>query len=261
MSHTYFKGLKKGCPSAFADIHAKYSRRIFWYGKGFIRDDFVIETLVQDAFLKLWLHRDRIETPKHIYFFLRLVMKRECISYYTLPKNRFFRKMNSLESYDNYLDYLAGFDPQLDDETLKAQENEQQHYDRIQKILPLLHAESRHLIELCLKHDFAYKVIAQGMGTSITDTFNKVNKTIEAIKSIIDHEGVLETKQAPALQMNVDGELTKQQEEVMKLRCQDKQSFAAIATALHLSQEEVRREFMAAYTFLKDKHQHHQKSA
>ena len=40
------------------------------------RDDFVVETLVQDVFLKLWLHRDAIESPGHILSFTFCFEKR-----------------------------------------------------------------------------------------------------------------------------------------------------------------------------------------
>ncbi len=247
-----FKLLKKGCPNAFAKIHAHYNRRIFWYGKGLIRDDFVIESLVQDAFLKLWVHRDRVETPEHIFYFLRFVMKRDCISYYTRPKNKFFRNLYSLEGFDNYQDYMAGYDPLKDAETLKAQERKQADFDKVQRVLPLLDAESSRFMELCLKYGFQYKAIAQAMGISITETGNKIKKSIHTIKTIIDQGGTLK---APTVILKTQGVMTQQQAEVLKLRCEAKHSFAAIATALQLSQKEVQNEFMAAYKVLQDTQQ------
>jgi len=243
--HTNFKHLKNGCPSAFANIHAKYSRRIFWVGKQLINDDFVVESLVQDTFLKLWTHRDRIETPEHIFFFLRFVMKRACISYYTSPRNRFFKKINSLESHNSFQDYLAGYDPLLETENLAAQKTEQTNIERIKATLPLLNAEKQQLIQLCLKHGFQYKVISELMGISTTQAYNKIKMAITDIKAILHQGNSLEPK--PSAEIESPSALTKRQTEIFELRGVKKYAFAQIAEGLNLSQKEVHREFMTAY--------------
>lgn len=255
MSDDTFIQLKKGCPTAFANIHAKYSRNIFWVGKRLIDDEFVIESLVQDTFLKLWIHRDTVESPKHIFFFLRFVMKRECISYYTRPRNKFSRNIHSLERFENYQDYMAGYDPVVEAEDLKAQNMNQEELERIEKVLPLLDTESRRFIELCLKYGFQYKAIAEAMGTSIKDASNKIKQAIGEIRNII-HQ--IETIEKPMIKLQVEEAITDQQAEVLKLRCVDKYSFAAIATELNLSQKEVHSQFMAAYKLSRDQHQHQQ---
>lgn len=247
MLHTQVTHLQQGCPTAFAELYTHYHRRIFWFGKRMIHDDFVIETLVQDAFLKLWVNRARIESPKHIHFFLRLVMKRSCISYYTTPRNRFFRKVNSLEGYDNYQDYLAGYDPNNDIEHRNAQEKEQQRFERVKKVLPLLNDESSRLIALCLHYDFAYAAIAKCMGTGVTATRNKVKKAIDAMRVILQQEGALELEVSTIKAADEQQGLSREQAAVLHLRCEEHRSFAAIATQLQLTEKEVQRAFVTGY--------------
>ncbi len=212
-------------------------------------DEFIIENLVQETFLKLWEHRDRIEDPDHIFYFLRYVMKAECKYYYSRPKNKFYRYMSRLENFGNYQDFMLGYDPTIEDDHLEDQNKEQESYERILKILPLIGSEKKHLIELCINYGFRYKFIGQMMGKGITETSNQVKKAICEIKTIIDNEN------SPEIEINNQGEITEEQRKVLQLRCEQKESFATIAKELNLSQKEVHKQFIAAYKLMQEKHE------
>ena len=257
---TYFESFKKGCPDAFEVIYAHYHKRIYWMGRSLIKNPFVVETLVQDTFLKLWDQRDIIESPKHLVNFLYYVIARECRYFYVRPKNKFQRTVSSLERFENYQDYMGGYDPVLDAEHLKAQKMQQQDFDRVEKVLPFLKPERKYLIELCLKHGFRYKVIADLMGKSITYTSNEVKRAIQDIKTIVNRDSSFATQDS-TFKIKAQGKLTEEQEKVLQLRREEHCSFAAIANQLNIPQKEVHRAFMSAYRLLQNKHQEQLQSA
>ena len=246
MPQQNFELLKKSDPAALEKIHALYNRRIFWIGRRIIDDDYEVENLVQDTFLKLWDCREKIQDPMHILFFLQYVIKKSCLSHYNKPRNKFFRKVGSLESYENFQNYLAGYDPADVVENLKDQESQQKMFDLVTSVLPLIKPERKHLINLCLKYGFRYKHIAQVMGKSTKQTVNEVNRAIEDIKKIVAVRERSEKKFKPELEQKA---VSERQSQVLKLRCENKFSFAAIAEQLNLSQKQVHEEFMAAYKF------------
>jgi len=258
MLQRIFELLQQGHPDALELIYSRYNRSLFWLGKKIIKDEFVIENILQDTFLILWKKRDRIEEPEHIYSFLRYVMKTECIYYYCKPRNNFQRSVSRLEYFENYQEYMHGYDPEEKDEHLQDQEADQKAFDRIRSVLPLLSSERKLLIELCLKYGFQYKAIAQAMGSSITKTSTEVKKAIEDIKNIINKGSSLEANPKPMMAVKIQGEMTREQEKVLQLRTEKQYSFADIARELNLTQKEVHKEFMAAYKLLQLKHEQQQ---
>ena len=245
--------LKKSNPASLEHIHLRYKRLLFWIGKQMLDDDFVVETLVQDTFLKLWLHRDSIETPNHILGFLRFVLKRDCITYFNTPKNKFARLTASLESFENYQDYLIGFDPQNDKENLLNQESEQKKFDEVKKVVNVLDPKRKHLIELCLEYGFHYKSIAEAMGSSVKDISNEVTKAIDDLRKILKrnfNEDLPTKSQKNDFQQD---ELSSQQIDIMNRRFEQKSSFAVIAQELKLSEKEVHKEFLYAYQYLQNR--------
>lgn len=245
--------LKKGNPASLEHIHLRYKRLLFWLGKQMLEDDFVVETLVQDTFLKLWLHRDSIESPTHILGFLRFVLKRDCITYFNTPKNKFARLMASLERFENYQDYLIGYDPLQDKEHLLHQECDQKNFDEVNKVLKMINPKRKHLIELCLEYGFRYKPIAEAMGSSVKDISNEVIRAIDDLRKILranSDEKPAVKSQTNAIQQD---ELSSQQIEIMKRRFEQKSSFAIIARELKLSEKEVHQEFLCAYQYLQNR--------
>ena len=244
-----FELLKKGNSTALERIYIRYNKRIFWFGKQLIKDEFVVECLVQDVFLKLWEYREKMESPDHIFSFLRLVMKYSCYSHYTKPKNKFFRTVNSLEDYENYQNYLAGYDPADNIQNLIDHDRQQHYFEEIIKVLPLLSDERRHLIELCLKHGFEYKAIAKAMGRGIKETSNEIKRAITDLKNILSHQEKLVNKSKTVYPVEKQEKMTEKQSLILKLRLEKKQSFTSIAKTLELSQKEVHNEFIVAYKF------------
>ncbi|SEW49758.1 RNA polymerase sigma factor, sigma-70 family [Chryseobacterium wanjuense] len=245
--------LKKGNPASLEHIHLRYKRLLFWIGKQMLDDDFVVETLVQDTFLKLWLHRDSIETPNHILGFLRFVLKRDCITYFNTPKNKFARLTASLENFENYQDYLIGFDPQNDKENLLNQESEQKKFDEVKKVVNVLDPKRKHLIELCLEYGFQYKPIAEAMGSSVTSISNEVSRAINDLRKILNRSSLeLPTEKASGNKEQTE-KLSSQQIDIINRRFEQKSSFAVIARELKLSEKEVHQEFLCAYQYLQNR--------
>lgn len=242
--------LKKGDPHSLAPIYARYQRLLFWHGKQLLEDDFVVETLVQDVFLKLWLHRDAIESPGHILGFLRFVLKRECLTYYRSPRNKFTKLINSLERYENYQDYLAGYDPANDKEQLHHQETDQKRWDEVKKVLNVLDSKRKHLLELCLEYGFQYKPIAEAMGSSVTDISNEVSRAIQDLRNILKGSSFEPPKEKVSEHEKQPNKLSSRQLDILKRRFEQKASFSAIAQELQLSEKEVHREFLCAYQYL-----------
>ena len=59
-SDTYL--LKSGDTAAFERVFQYYSRSMFYVAMGLVEDRQIAEDAVQESFINLWAHRDRIMT-------------------------------------------------------------------------------------------------------------------------------------------------------------------------------------------------------
>ncbi|MAW95680.1 MULTISPECIES: sigma-70 family RNA polymerase sigma factor [unclassified Leeuwenhoekiella] len=248
--NTNYEAFKKGCPHAFEAIYRQYHRSVYWMGRSILKDVYTVENILQDTFLILWQKRDRIQSLEHLHAFVHFVMKSECIYQYSKPRNAFQRNLSRLEYFENYQDYLWGYERDEQDAHLMKQNADQQALDQIQKLLPLLGSKRKLLVELCLKYGFQYKAIAQAMGTSTAKTSIEIKAAIEDIKNILGSGCTPTAKAKPIRALKNQGTMTPEQEKILNLRMEKHYSFAVIATELNRSLKEVHHEFMIAYKWV-----------
>ncbi len=161
--------------------------------------------------------------------------------------------MASLESFENYQDYLVGYDPMQDKENLLQQDSNQKDFDEVNKVLKVINPKRKHLIELCLQYGFRYKPIAEAMGSSVKDISNEVTMAIDDLRKILranSNEELAIESQKDEVQRD---ELSSQQIDIINRRFEQKSSFAVIARELKLSEKEVHQEFLYAYQFLQNR--------
>ena len=249
MQTHFYTQLQHSHTKALEFWYQRYARMLWYIGQQWLKDDFMVENLVQDCFVKLWQNREKLENPQHIFFFLRLVMKRECITHYHQPKHQFQRSLNRLEYYKNYSDYLLKDDPALDEAHRQQQTETQQSWERVQQVFPLLSGKQQDLIALCLAHGFEYKTIARLTGSSTTAVYREVQRAIAQLKKILRQDAELEEPIATKETKQVEQKLTETQLQVWQLRCEEQRSFAEIAEQLGTSTQEVQQQFSLAYQY------------
>ena len=160
--------------------------------------------------------------------------------------------MASLDSFENYQDYLAGYDPLKDKEYIHSQESDQNKFDEITKVLPVLTPKRKYLIELCLEYGFQYKPIAEAMGSSVTGISTEVSKAIDELRKILKVTSFEQPQEKAVIKEEHSEQLSSQQLEIIKRRFEQKSSFAVIAQELKLPEKEVHREFLYAYQHLQN---------
>src|SRR5687767_7413233 len=81
----HFLQFLQGSEPSFTHIYSRFSKTLRRYGLRIVQDEFVVNTIVQEAFLKLWAFRERMTSMDHIVRFLKLTMRWECMAYYRHP--------------------------------------------------------------------------------------------------------------------------------------------------------------------------------
>lgn len=95
--------LKNGSEEAFEKIYSRYVGKLFNFMLGMTKgNEYLAEEMVQNAFIKLWETRDRIDINKSILSYLATISKNTLFNYHKRQTVEFVYKEMQLREINNY---------------------------------------------------------------------------------------------------------------------------------------------------------------
>ncbi|MGO1245124.1 MAG: RNA polymerase sigma factor [Sphingobacterium sp.] len=170
ISNREFSRFKDGDPAVFRTIFDLYHKQLYGYIFNFTKSKEDAEELLQEGFLTLFLHRDKVRSASGIYPYLFVAVKRMMISE--------FRKKIVRAKFQ---DHLAYFWQEASTDTQKQLEISDlvNALDDLMKELP---SKEREVYRLNKIDGLSYQEIAQQAGVSINTIKNQVRTASRKIK-------------------------------------------------------------------------------
>ena len=105
--------LKKGEAAAWRELFRRFYPSLYSFSVAMLKDSRIAQDVVQEAFMKLWIHRDKISSTEHLERWLFMVVKNEIIDYFRVMKPI----AESLAAAENAVEERTAEDESLYDET------------------------------------------------------------------------------------------------------------------------------------------------
>lgn len=249
--HECFLNFKKGNEPALARLYKHFHKPLLFHGLRIVRDQFEVNSIIQEAFLKAWQFRERLTSLPHIYRFMRLNVTWRCYDYYRHPDNKRYRQFILTDRVDLF-GYTYSMQDMADVEQSTVLNEERIH--AIYKAIPYLPANRQTILTLYFKYGLSFKQIAKRFSTSNQAINLELQKGLEHLKKVIHANKRLDvgipytTAKNCVLYVEVlNGDLL----ELFKLRYEMKLGFDTIAARMNLPQSYVQQQYIAAHLKLR----------
>lgn len=243
-NNTHFQLFKAGDETGLNYIYNNLYKPIFYYARRIIDDSFVINSILQEAFLRAWDFRTRMTSMLHLFRFIRLCVRWGCFEYLRKKVNKFHRSFTLLDYLEN--SHYASFNPEEDPAYTHLSWKDLERLERIEKAIPYLPANRQTIIRFYMHYGLNYKEIAKRFAAPYQHITTEIQESIESLKSML-----LATPQKQATirrshQDNYTAYLTPEQAQVYKLRHQDKYSFDRISQETNRPLADVVNQYVSA---------------
>lgn len=163
--------LKEGDRCAFERIFRTYSRSMFFVAMGLVDDRQVAEDAVQESFVWLWCHRDRVDPAYEVRYYLRSAVRNYILNY--------FRHRRVRERHAEALTREQRFQAEkTDDLTEKA--------ERVRKMLLTLPENCRKIFIMSVIEGASYAETAQTLHVSVNTVKSQIKIAYRKLKNLRD---------------------------------------------------------------------------
>ncbi len=172
-------GIKKNDYTSYNQLFMRYYSRLCAYVFGIVQDESASEDVVQELFIRLWTHREKLTISESISGYL-----------YRASKNAALNYLRAENSRKNRLNQMPVSDFQADEAQVEAVEfSVALHF-----CIGQLPKRSQEVFLLSRFDGLKQKEISEQMGTSVKTIKNQLWKSLQFLKSCIELKGAFERK-------------------------------------------------------------------
>lgn len=240
-----FGGFKDGDERAFTGFYEKSFSSLFYIGKGLVNDEFLVSCILHECYLKVWAHRDKIESLPHAYRFIRLNLRWQVLKHVRKPAYQIYRKMTEIDHLEPFLSEKP------DVESIFKDGSEGKRWEEISKAISFLPKQRQLIASLHFQDGHSPREVAKRIGANTLYVTSEIRKSVEELKRIVAPRATIPTRHARQ-SCPYDHILNSEQAAVFELRQDQKKSFADIASILGYPQTQVQQHYIKAYQLIKN---------
>lgn len=240
----YLSLFQSGDDRALTYFYQKSYPSLFWIGKDLINDDFLVSCILHECYLKVWAHREKIESLPHAYRFIRMNLRWQVLKQIQRTPYQIYRKMEFIDHFEK----TFGEFEDVTDATEKY--TEQKRIEELSKVMQYLSGKRQLIATLHFIDGLSQRQIAERLRCNTLHVSNEIEKSVEQIKKMVRVPSYVEQNQVK--QYPYSHILNQPQSTVYTLRQEQKMSFEGIATQLGWCQNQVQQHYIQAYQLVKN---------
>lgn len=172
---------KSGDQEAFAVLYNHHINTLYSYGTKLCKDKDVVKDALQDLFLELFLHRDKIRiSPENLKFYLLLALKRNLI-----------KKLKAGRLVTHEFNESVDFEPQYSIEfQIIEQEQNEEINRKVLDAIRQLPAKQKEAVYLRYNESLEYGEIAAILEITVESVRKQVHRALKTVREIISNQTV-----------------------------------------------------------------------
>ncbi len=172
---------KSGDQEAFAVLYNHHINALYSYGTKLCKDMDVVKDALQDLFLELFLHRDKIKiSPENLKFYLLLALKRNLI-----------KKLKAGRMVTHEFNESVDFEPQYSIEfQIIEKEKDEEINRKVSDAIRQLPPKQKEAIYLRYNESLEYGEVAAILDISVESVRKQVHRALKTVREIISNQSV-----------------------------------------------------------------------